>query len=897
MIIGKDSSAYLRHYGILRKSGRYPWGSGEDQSTRNKTFLDIIEQHRRDGLSEKQIADYYSTPEHPFTTTQLRALRSIAGNEQRQVQIRRAQQLKDKHYSNIAIGKEMGINESSVRSLLSAGEKENFDILATVSKKIKDEIDRDGAYIDVGEGVENHLGIAKTKLATAVAMLEEQGYFKTNVQIDQVQGGNKKTTTKVLAPPGTTYRDVVANKGNIRQLQSFSEDGGRTMLGIMPPKSVSSKRIKVKYAEEGGKDEDGVMYVRPGVEDISFGQKRYAQVRVLVDDTHYMKGMAVYKDDLPDGVDIVYNSAKSNTGNKLDAMKKIKDDPDNPFGSIVNQIIKVGPNGEQILVSAMNKVGFKPGSGEEGAWDTWSKSLSTQVLSKQKPELAKKQLDETYRTSREAFDEIKSLTNPAVKRKLLESFADGADSSAVHLRAAALPRQRTQLLLPMNSLKPNEIYAPNFKNGERVALIRYPHAGTFEIPELIVNNGHRPAKKLLGQAQDAVAINSKVAERLSGADFDGDFVLVIPNDNNRIKTSPALKGLENFDPQRQYKLPDDAPKMSSRTKGIQMGLVSNLITDMTIKGASPDELARAVRHSMVVIDAEKHGLDYKQSAIDNGIGQLYKRYQNKAGGGGSTLFSTAKTDIRIPDTKLRSPKDGGPIDPKTGKLVFESTPRSFVTRDGTTVIKTKSVKKLANTDDAATLSSGTPIEDVYVAHSNRMKALANEARREQVKVKATPINPSAKKAYANEVSSLAAKLSLARRNKPLERQAQVFANATVAQKRAANPNMDADELKKVKQQAIIEARNRTGAAKQKIVPTAQEWAAIQAGAISNYQLDQILQNADLDAVKSLATPRTTILMSPARTSKARNMVAAGYTQAEIAEALGVSVSTLKNSLT
>ncbi len=897
MIIGKDSSAYLSHYGILRKSGRYPWGSGEDQSTRNKTFLSVINQHLKDGLSEKQIADYYSTPEHPFSTTQLRALRSIAGNEQRQESIRRAQQLKDKQYSNIAIGKEMGINESSVRSLLAAGEKEQNDILTTVSNKIKEEIDRDGAYIDVGEGVENHLGISKDKLRTAVQILEEKGYYKTNVQIDQVQGGKNKTTTKVITPPGTTYRDVVANKNNIRQLQAFSEDGGRTMLGIMPPKSVSSKRIKVKYAEEGGKDEDGVLYVRPGVEDISFGQKRYAQVRVLVDDTHYMKGMAVYKDDLPDGVDIVYNSAKSNTGNKLDAMKKIKDDPDNPFGSIVNQIIKVGPNGEQILVSAMNKVGFKPGSGEEGAWDTWSKNLSTQVLSKQKPELAKKQLDETYRTQREAFDEIMALTNPTVKRKLLESFADGADSSAVHLRAAALPRQRTQLLLPMNSLKPTEIYAPNFKNGERVALVRYPHAGTFEIPELTVNNGHRPAKKLLGQAADAVAINSKVAERLSGADFDGDFVLVIPNDKGQIKTTPALKGLEGFDPQRQYKLPDDAPKMTARSKGLEMGLVSNLITDMTIKGASQEELARAVRHSMVVIDAEKHGLDYKQSSRDNGIGQLYKKYQGKPGGGGSTLFSTAKTDIRVPDRKLRRPKDGGPIDPKTGKLVYEADPQFYIDRNGQKVIKTRSVQKLANTDDAATLSSGTAIETVYVDHSNRMKALANEARREMVKVKPNPIVPSAKSAYSSEVASLKSKLDIARRNKPLERQAQVFANATVAQKRAANPNLDADQIKKIKQQAIVEARNRTRAAKQKIVPTAKEWAAIQAGAISNYQLDQILQNADLDAVKALATPRTTIMMSPARTSKARNMVAAGYTQAEIAEALGVSVSTLKNSLT
>lgn len=59
----------------------------------------------------------------------------------------------------------------------------------------------------------------------------------------------------------------------------------------------------------------------------------------------------------------------------------------------------------------------------------------------------------------------------------------------------------------------------------------------------------------------------------------------------------------------------------------EMGKISNLITDMTLKGATQDELARAVRHSMVVIDAEKHKLDYKQSEQDNGISALRKKYQ------------------------------------------------------------------------------------------------------------------------------------------------------------------------------------------------------------------------------------------------------------------------------
>jgi hypothetical protein len=147
--------------------------------------------------------------------------------------------------------------------------------------------------------------------------------------------------------------------------------------------------------------------------------------------------------------------------------------------------------------------------------------------------------------------------------------------------------------------------------------VRYPHGGTFEMPELTVNNQNREARSILsdkvkGHARDAVGINSKVAARLSGADFDGDTVLVIPNDRRSVKTSAPLKELKDFDPQKRYPGYEGMKVMSDKQK--QMGDVSNLITDMTILGANPAEIARAVKHSMVVIDAEKHKLNYKQSA-------------------------------------------------------------------------------------------------------------------------------------------------------------------------------------------------------------------------------------------------------------------------------------------
>lgn len=166
---------------------------------------------------------------------------------------------------------------------------------------------------------------------------------------------------------------------------------------------------------------------------------------------------------------------------------------------------------------------------EEGDWNEWSDNLPSQFLSKQSITLIKKQLNLATTDKQAEFDEIMSLTNPTVKKALLKSFSDDCDSAAIHLQAAALPRQKYQVILPITSMKDNEVYAPNYKNGEQVALIRYPHGGTFEIPILTVNNKQADARKILGNTPaDAIGINSKVADRLSGADFDGDTVMVIP---------------------------------------------------------------------------------------------------------------------------------------------------------------------------------------------------------------------------------------------------------------------------------------------------------------------------------------------------------------------------------
>jgi hypothetical protein len=892
-VVELTEEEYLAHYGTPRHSGRYPWGTsgwgaGElEGSQRNMSFVDFVEDMKKKGLSEKEIIDGLG-----LTSTEFRIKRSISRAERQQARILQAQRLADRGLSNGAIAERMGLaGESSVRALLAPGAKEKADSIFGTSNMLKKHVDEKG-FIDIGAGVENYLDISKEKLANAVGILREQGYKVHRLNILQ-QGTGLETKAKVLGPPDSTQRDAFMNRDNIQQIVDFTEDGGKSWKPIPPPISIDPSRIAVNYSklndkgeEVGGGLADGVMYVRPGVEDVSLGKSNYAQVRILVGEDRYLKGMAMYKDDLPSGVDILFNTSKSDTGNKLDALKKVEPDPNMPFGSVVR------PNSNP--KSALNIVH------EEGDWTTWSQSLASQVLSKQPPRVAKEQLDKKYRQLELEYKDIMELTNPTVRKKLLETFSNTADAHAVHLKAAHLPRQGWYAILPVQSMKDSEVYAPNYKNGERVALIRYPHGGTFEIPELTVNNKHPESRRLLGNAPDAIGINAKVAERLSGADFDGDTVLVIPNDNKKIRHTPALKALEGFNAKTAFPGYKDMPKISPDTKQTEMGKISNLITDMTIKGAAPDEIARAVKHSMVVIDAEKHNLNYKESARVNGIAALKSKYQGGPTSGASTLISLAGSKEYIPKRKPRPESEGGPIDRVTGEKMYVPTGQTRTTKSGAVEPKRERVKKLALTNDAYTLvvpSPGTPIERIYADHSNRMKALANQARLSYLKTPPIKWEPSARTAYAKEVTSLDSKLALAKMNKPRERQAQIIANGAIKAHKQANPNLDGDSLKKLRFRELEKARIRTNAEKQQVEFTDREWQAVQAGAISNSKLNQLLDNANLEQVRALATPRPKLVMSSARRQRALSMLGSGnYTRAEVAAQLGVSVSTLDAAL-
>lgn len=890
----------LMHYGTPRHSGRYPWGSGDNPYQRSGDFLSRIEELKSQGLTETEIAKAMG-----MSTTQYRAQKSLAKDERRALDVARVKSLREDGLSLNEIAREMGFaNDSSVRSLLNERSEARMNQAKKTAEFLKEQIAEKG-MIDVGTGVERELGISKEKLKEALAILEAEGYPVYGGRIQQATNPGKHTTLQVVCPPGTEHKEIY-DYDNIHSVKDYIsyDDGESFRKSFVYPESMDSSRLKIRYAEDGGIDKDGVIEIRRGVEDLSLGESHYAQVRILVDGNRYLKGMAVYSDDLPDGVDVVFNTNKKQGTPTGDVLKRITNDPENPFGSLIKehggQSYYDDPNGKYTdpVTGKKQSLSLINKRAEEGDWGEWSDHLPSQFLSKQSMTLINKQLDLATKDKFAEFDEICSLTNPTVKKALLKSFADDCDSAAVHLQAAALPRQKYQVILPVTDMKDDEVYAPNYKNGEKVALIRYPHGGTFEIPILTVNNKQSTAKRMLDNALDAIGINSKVAERLSGADFDGDTVMVIPTGGKvKVTSTPPLKGLEGFDPKLEYGGKKEGTFKSMKNTQTEMGKISNLITDMTLKGATQDELARAVRHSMVVIDAEKHKLDYKQSERDNGISALKKKYQGTVDENGryhegaATLISRAKSETSVLKRK------GSPIiEKETGEQRYKEVYEEYTDKNGKVKVRTQASTKMAETKDARTLSSGTPQEEAYADYANNMKSLANRARREMMNTGKIAYSASAKRTYQAEVDSLEAKLNVALKNAPRERQAQILANAAVKAKKQENPDMTKGEIKKANQQALTAARNSVGAKRKPILITDREWEAIQAGAISENRLTQIINNVDTDKLRQRATPRATTTLSSAKVNKIASMNASGYTTAEIAEALGVSASTVSKYL-
>lgn len=971
--MNKTAVDILMHHGVSkldgapgRGSGRYPLGSGKNPYQHYMDFLGRVEKLKEQGLSDKDIAKGMG-----LSTTQYRTQLSLAKAERKNDLAARARKLQSEGYNPTEIARIMGYeHESSIRALLNENTQINRNKAQKTAEFLKQMVDEKG-MIDVGAGAELELGVSKERLNQALYILELQGYNTFGGGVPQVTNPGKQTNQKILCPPGTPYKVITDAEGNeIKKVSSaiydyenihtirdydkiLTDDGTNVRPAFQYPESMDSKRMMIRYKEDGGDLKDGLIEIRPGVEDLSLKSSvtgddvHYAQVRILVDGTHYIKGMAVYNPDLPAGVDVVFNTnkhigtpalgLKDNT-----VLKPIKNDPENPFGSLIKehggQRYYDDPNGKFVdpttgkkqSLSLINK------RGDEGDWGEWGHELPSQFLAKQSTQLISKQLKLSKAEKAAEFEEIMSLTNPTIKKKLLDTFANNCDKAAVTLHAAALPREQYQVIMPLTTLKDGEIYAPNYRSGEKVALIRFPHGGTFEIPILKVNNKNEEGRKILSpNPRDAVGISKKTADILSGADFDGDTVMVIPI-NGKIDIAhrdPLFTGFDTKEAYGESSSPNkDYKRMTKGGTQTEMGKISNLITDMTIKGASTSELARAVKHSMVVIDAEKHELDYRRSYKENGIAELKKKYQGRIKENGkysdssSTLLSRAGAPVMVPKrrgnpiinpdgsltykeafnnvrderrkVRLKDPNTGRYLKDEKGNYIYktEKLPNGkekYVWENtGKKKLITQESTQMAEVRDAYELSSGHKVENLYADYANYMKAMANSARKAMMSTPNLHYNSSAKAAYKNEVAQLEAKLVKAENNKNKERAAQRIANTALKVKKQEYPDMTKKELGKVRQQEMSKARLKVGAKREPIDITSKEWEAIQAGAITDNKLKRILDNTDIDKLRQLATPRASKELSSTKITLIQSMKASGNTNAEIAKRLGVSTSTV-----
>lgn len=916
--IEKDVRAYfgipsnesiLEHYGTKRHSGRYPWGSGKTPYQHSGDFLSRVNELKKNGLSEKNILEAINNgmpDEYKMGLTEFRIALQKAGHDRKALEYDQIRALKDDGLGWKAIGDKLGMSESSVRSKYNNGIGEKASQAEKIAETLRKEVDKKG-MIDISEGANQVLGVSESKLDEAAYILEaEYGYKRYGVGIRQPTNVRQQTNITVLAKPEYDQKYAYQHQDQIDSLGDYhSDDGGDTFTKLQRPASLDSSRVAIRYGDEGGLDKDGVMEIRRGVPDLDLGKSHYAQVRILVDGDHYLKGMAVYSDDLPDGVDIMFNTNKPSGTPKMKVLKEAKADPDNPFGAAIKangQSTYIGADGKEHL-SPINKLK------EEGDWDTMSRNVSSQFLSKQPKKLIENQLKLTVADYQAQYDEIMQYDNPTVKKKLLNDFADTCEGTSMTLKASAFPGQSTKVILPINKIKETEAYCPTYENGTQLALIRYPHAGTFEIPIVTVNNKNLHGKRNLGQIQDAIGINAKVAERLSGADFDGDTVMAIPmSDKVKIKSTRPLDDLKDFDPKTAYAVPEGNPNhvrlMKKEEKQKEMGIISNLITDMTLRGADEKELARAVKHSMVVIDAEKHKLDYKRSERENGIQELKQKWQirvdeegNEKYGGASTLLSRRKQTVRVPERR-----GSVRVDKETGEYIYKESGRTFTDpKTGKERLAEDTVSLISETKDARTLSSGTIQENLYADFSNKLKAMANQARKEAVNMKGIQRDPQAAKTYATEVASLKEKYNNMIANKPKERKAMLIANANIKakiQEQGLNPAIDKKEIKKISSVEMQRARDSVGASgrKSKVTFTDKEWEAVQAGAISDNMLTKFLNSSDSDEIVKRAMPKTTSVMSSAKMTKAKAMLRSGYTYKEIAQACGVPESTVYSAL-
>jgi len=982
------------HQGSIPHSGRYAYGSGEDPfqhvswtdyQADPRKFRANIAAMKKAGFTDKQIAD-----KHGATIAQMRAYVSIAKDAQHAQDEAMARELMVTCNGNQSeVGRRMGINESQVRNLLKNSDKRNFDKNKLIVDALRHDVDTKGC-VDVGKGSELYLGCTNTRLKTAIEHLKTEGYQQWYVEVPQL-GTNHNTNVTMLADPKQIkFSDVTQDLTKIKPITSFaSNDDGVHPQTLQYPAYISSDRLIVRFADDkvSGKLKDGVAEIRPGVPDLNLGNVNYAQVRIGVDDKAYIKGMAVYGDpkDFPEGVDIIFNSNKPSSKGKMGALKPYKlDGGNNPFGASIKEGISeeytdadnnvrmtaggqsyyTDPKTGERKLSAINKVN------EEGDWNGWGRTLASQFLSKQKLPLIKQQLGIALQERKDELEEILAIPDNTVRKKFLDDFAENCDKASSQLRGARMPGQASKVILPIPSLKEDECFCPAYENGTVLSLIRYPHQGTFEIPTVVVNNNGKEGKRVIGNSIDGIGINPKTAARLSGADFDGDTVVCLPNRHGEITSTPYLDDLRDFDPDISYPKYEGMKVISNQQKQMKMGVITNLITDMTaLAGANVDskDMVDAVKFSLVIIDAEKHEYDWKRAWKECRVDELMKKYRGidpvtgKVRKGAATIWSRAGAEDRVPErkkyptidketgkkiydraqVKLKDP-DGNPVlddegrqiyvdktidkfewrvkDPVTGKETTKITitdpstgkpkvvkankyiaPEGYWVQTAKDAIPTEKVNRMVNADDAYELVSDPATagakERTYADFANNLKALANDARKYSINTKESTVDPQAKVIYKEEVESIKAKLQDSRMNAPRERQAQILANQIVNAQKKANPSIttDKDKMKKLKTNALKEARASVGSGKKnrEIHLTAKEWEAVDNHAVNSTTLKALMMNMDSDTLRKHMVPTAPENSVPKSVQlQIKSMSSRGYTLAEISQFLDISKTTI-----
>ena len=193
----------LYHYGMPRRSGRYPWGSGDDPYQHSGDFISRVQELRKQGMSEAEIAKAVGLE----NTTQLRTHYSNAINQRRSDQIARVRSMLADGKSQAEVAREIGINESTLRSLLNERSAARTNAAQNTADFLRQQIKEKG-LIDVGTGVERELGISREKLNQALQILQDEGYSVYGGGVPQVTNPGKQTNIKVLCPPGTEHKEI-----------------------------------------------------------------------------------------------------------------------------------------------------------------------------------------------------------------------------------------------------------------------------------------------------------------------------------------------------------------------------------------------------------------------------------------------------------------------------------------------------------------------------------------------------------------------------------------------------------------------------------------------------------------------------------------------------------------